>query len=227
MSRLAVFLTLVLLLVVGSYFGIGGGVGSETVIAETGRSTSVFFASASLSGLVLAVVLGGVILLFPRKRGAVIPEQSVGLLRRLAAFYLDFFLFMLVLTPLLAIPALLIEASATGEFKWEFVRDFSRPSDVWVLTPVVLFAFYLLYSYFYWHAVKRRQTIGKYLLGYSLHAADETSGRPQLGRGLLLGALGMVVWPISLVLALRREDKALWWDVRTNVRAARVVHDRP
>lgn len=227
MSRLAVFLTLVLLLVVGSYFGMGGGVGAETVIAETGRSTSVFFASASLSGLVVAIVLAGFILLFPRKRGTVITEQTVGLLRRLAAFYLDFFLFMLVLAPLLATPALLIEASATGEFEWEFVRDFSRPSDGWVLTPVFLFAFYLLYSYFYWHAAKQRQTIGKYLLGYSLRAADETGDRPQFGRGLLLGALGMAVWPISLVLALRHEDKALWWDVRTNVQAVMVVHDRP
>ena len=55
--------------------------------------------------------------------------RVVSIWRRAAAFIVDFWVVTFTLGALFAIVPLLLEASRTGAFRWQFQRDYSVPSD--------------------------------------------------------------------------------------------------
>jgi hypothetical protein len=87
--------------------------------------------------------------------------------------------------------------------------------------PAAFGVFLLLFFYFYLHLRVNRQTAGQYVLGYRVTAAEGTA-KPNYGTRVVLSFMGLCMWPISLILALRKPSKAFWWDSATNSRVVRV-----
>lgn len=218
MSRLAVFIVVLGAFVLSSWSA-GGSVGSSYA-CENARCAVT--ASSSPISILLSVALTVFALIYPQR--ASVPDETgvVGVWRRVGAFLLDFASVVMVAGSLGAVPVLVAEAQFTGVFEWAFERDFERPTDMAYLLPAVVGAFLLLFFYFYLHPRVGRQTLGQYVLGYRV--TEATSGaNPSYGARALLSFIGLCVWPISVILALRTPSKAFWWDSATNSKVVRVA----
>lgn len=102
----------------------------------------------------------------------------VGVWRRLGAFFIDFVLVLIVISPIAALPLLIAEASYTGAFEWSFLRKFARPSDGFFVLPAVFASFTALYFYFFLHPLKDKQTVGAYILDFKVVAATDVGPKP-------------------------------------------------
>ncbi|MES1156859.1 MAG: RDD family protein [Alphaproteobacteria bacterium] len=181
-------------------------------------------ASSSLVSLIASAILAVFTVFYPQKAGESERTEPVKIKERFAAFLIDFFIVISAGGPVATLPILLTEAKAVGRFQWSFERDFSRPTDYVLAVPGVFFMFGLLFVYFYVHLLIGRQTVGQYLLGYRVEGAPSVEGKkPAWGLSVLLGYVGLCVWPISVYLAAKREDKAFWWNLQTDTRLVRTA----
>jgi uncharacterized RDD family membrane protein YckC len=90
-----------------------------------------------------------------------------------------------------------------------------------LIFPAAIGVFVAMYFYFSLHPKNNRQTMGQYVLGYRVVAAD--SGTPPAYRArALLSFLGLCMWPVSLTMALLNERKAFWWDAASKTKVVRV-----
>ena len=218
MNRGVVFLLAVGLFYLTTWFS-GGAVGVSSAWDD---SDCLVSASSSIGSVGMGLLLGAFVLFYPQRNASVDITKAVGAWRRFGAFTLDFMTVLLVTAPLLAMPILLAEAKYTGEFQWSFERDFGRATDMLYVLPSVVLLFVLLFLYFYVFSRRNRQTIGQYVLGYRLTGVLESNGEPQYARRTLLGFLGLCVWPVSAILALRKPGRVFWWDSASNTRAVRL-----
>jgi len=171
--------------------------------------------------LIVALALLVLLFTYPRLDHPTDDRKVVGVLRRLGAFFLDFALIMVIAAPIGAIPTLLAEYHYTGTFQWSFVRDFERPTDTALILPVAIGIFVAMYFYFSLHPKGNRQTVGQYVLGYRVVASGGTLS-PSYGHRALLSFIGLCMWPVSVVMALRNERKAFWWDAASRTKVVRV-----
>jgi uncharacterized RDD family membrane protein YckC len=215
--------SLVFIIIVGLFFlsssMSGGNVGVSSVCVN---NECEIVASSSLTSLFLGVCLGIFIFLFPRKDSILNTTKVVGLWRRFGAFFLDFMSVLLVFTPVTVIPILIAEANVTGEYQWSFARDFARPSDNLYILPSVFTVFIVMYIYFLFYARSNKQTVGQYVLNYKVSASVVDDEKPKYGLRVLYSFIGLCAWPVSVILALRKPDKACWWDICTNTKVVRI-----
>lgn len=223
MRRLTVFL-----IVAGAFYLIPAMAGGQAV----GTSTCVDNAcnvvvSSSPESMILAIGLALFVVIYPQGANTVDNTRVVGVWRRFGAFVLDYAAILAATVPLAALPALLAEARDTGHFRWSFARTFERPDD-WnnFLIPGVAI-FIILFAYFYLHARIGRQTLGQYVLGYRVVRADQAGPSPAYALRVILSFLGLCWWPISVIFALFKPDKAFWWDALTGTRVVRVLQQDP
>jgi len=175
--------------------------------------------SSSAGSIIIGLVIIAFLFLRPNQRTVIDGTGVVGVWRRLGAFFIDFVLVLLVISPIAALPLLIAEASYTGAFEWSFVRKFARPSDGYLVLPGVIASFAALYFYFFYHPLKGKQTIGEYILGFKIIAATDVGPRPIYGTRPITSFVGLCAWPISVYFALRKEDKRFWWDTDSRTRA--------
>jgi hypothetical protein len=218
MNRISVFLFVLAVAFLSIWAS--GGIVQLTSTCE--NSECLIKASSSLVSVLLAIGLGLFLFFYPQPANILDESKTVGVWRRLAAFFLDFLTVLMVLTPLLALPFLIAEAGYTGQFQWGFEREFSRPTDTTYLMPGIIIAFVGIYYYFYKHARMNRQTIGQYILGYKVTKRSDTDSEPRHIIRVFLSFIGLCVWPISVILALLNQEKVFWWDTATNTRVFRV-----
>jgi len=150
-------------------------------------------------------------------------SKVVGVWRRFGAFFLDFALVLLIVSPVAALPLLVAEASYTNTFHWSFHRHFARPTDVMYLMPSIGAALLALFFYFYQHALVGRQTIGQYVLAYKVTKSAGAARAPNWALRVILSFCGLCMWPISVVLALLNPQKNFWWDSVTGSSVVRVL----
>jgi hypothetical protein len=217
MNRFLV-LTVVVIAFITSGWASHGHVG---VSSQCRNATCLVSASSSLTSIILALGLLAFLLLYRQREYAPDRQTIVGVWRRIGAFLIDFWLVLLIMSPLAALPVLISEASYTGSFEWSFARGYSRPSDSLYLLPAVFATFAALFLYHHQHGRSSRPTIGQYILGYRI--APLAGCEPRYARRVLLSFVGLCVWPISVILALREPDKAFWWDTASRTKAERVV----
>ncbi|MAP95293.1 MAG: hypothetical protein CMK07_10120 [Ponticaulis sp.] len=167
---------------------------------------------------VLALPLAAAFLLFPQKRCRT-TEKPVLVWRRFLAFFID----SAAVLPVIVVPNLLLELSIealhTGEFLWVVERDFARPTDaiVFVAAMVALFG---MFCYFWLIPRSGNATIGQFVLGYQIKAAD--GGRANFAYRTLSAFAAFCVWPVTLFLA--RKDRVggeYWWDRCSGTEAVR------
>lgn len=207
-SRYLLLASLILLLILAGPSSANSSCIKESCIVEV---------SASFRALLCGGVIAVLALFWPRPSATNSSDHPVAILRRLGALLLDFTVVLAVLSPLLCIAVLAMEAEVTGTFAWSFSRDFSRPSDLQIMIPGILLMQFLLVLYFYVHNALNRQTVGKHILGYTVTSSE--GEQPNYMAATVLSVIGMCMWPISLYLAVRRQDKSFWWDGTSNTKA--------
>lgn len=187
------------------------------------RDQCTVIGSSSFGSLIVSLVMIAFLVLRPDLQTAVESDAVVGVRRRLGAFFIDFALVLIIISPIAALPLLIAEASHTGTFEWSFVRQFSRPGDGLLVFPGIFGSFAALYFYFFYYPWKGRQTVGEYVLGFRIVAAESTGLSPNYGMRPFTSFVGLCAWPISLYFALQKEDKRFWWDTDSRTRAVMVA----
>lgn len=137
----------------------------------------------------------------------VIEGGRVGRRRRFFAVYIDCFVAMAGIMPLVILPMLVFEYLAVGEWVWSFSRDYGRATDL-VMLPLVISGFYFIYFYFKWHFDRDKQTIGQYLLGMKLIPNGPS---PSIAKRYLTAWANLAWWPIWPWTVFKRQDD-YWWD---------------
>lgn len=218
MSRTWVFWALVAIVVAMFATGPRQGFNSSCINDQCYMS-----ASTSALALAMSMVLTAFAIFYPQAPQTSVYGPPVSIVERFSAFFIDFFVVMAAIVPTATLPVLFAEANATGIFRWAFERDFARPTDAALAFPSVLTIIALLYAYFYIHPVIGRQTVGQYIMGFRVEGVPGIGKKPAVGLSVLLGYIGLCVWPVSVYLALNRKDKAFWWNLRTGTQVVRVV----
>lgn len=136
---------------------------------------------------------------------------------------IDFAVVLSVLIPISTLPILIAEASYTGNFAWSFERDYTRDTDFIITTPIMFIVFIALFFYHFLHVKHRKQTIGQYISGFVVEGKAGPGSRPAFGLRTFLAYLGICMWPFSIHYALKRDDKAFWWENATDTKATRVT----
>ncbi|MCU1285673.1 MAG: hypothetical protein JWO13_2023 [Acidobacteriales bacterium] len=143
---------------------VGYSVTSENGVThvEGGSSPSTF--------LFVAVVP---FLFFNAPKPGVTLRDRPSFFRRFCCFWLDFFLIMFVLSPVIGMIPMALEYVRTGQFAWQFERDYLTTYDKVLAAPAVLSMMAMIFMYFAYPMMKGKQTPGEFLLGMRLEQLNE------------------------------------------------------
>jgi uncharacterized RDD family membrane protein YckC len=92
------------------------------------------------------------------------PAGVPGMWRRFFAFLIDFWFIVAVLASIGGTIPLWLERMRTGQFSWQFQRNYSVPSDQIFVLPLALIIMALMFLYFVWPLTKGKQTVGCFIL---------------------------------------------------------------
>jgi uncharacterized RDD family membrane protein YckC len=212
-------LSLVVGVFILSSWASGGHLGTSS---ECRNTECVVTASSSALSLVIAFALAIILALYRPNPSTDDHSRIVGVWRRFGAFLLDLAVVLMIVAPFGAVPILLAEAKYSGSFQWSFTRHFSRPTDIVLILPGALAALLALFFYFYYYARSQKATIGQFIMGYRVLAESEAAS-PNFVFRVVLSFVGLCAWPVSLVPALRKPNRAFWWDEATRTKVTRVV----
>lgn len=218
MNKFLVFLIIAGIVYLSTFMS-GGQVGAGSTCEG---SKCITYASSSIWSVILSLCLLCFLIFYPQQKSIRDEEKTVGVWRRFGAFYLDFMVVIIGVTPLLAIPLLWMESTYIGQFQWAFEREYSRELDAYLVLPSIGVAFFVLFYYFYKHPKAGRQTLGQYILGYKVVADTSELQDAEFGKRVIYSYIGLCTAPISVYFALKKTDKSFWWDSATNTRAIRV-----
>jgi uncharacterized RDD family membrane protein YckC len=213
MHRTLIFiLTVILFYLVTSFSGGHVGVTSQCV-----NNNCLVSGSTSLVSILMGIICMLLVIKAPRKE-RLIDDRLAGFWRRFGAVLIDFIIILTVVSPILALPAIIVEYSYTGAFTWSFERDFTRTTDLMVILPSVFLSLAALAYYFYKYTLMAKPTLGQYILGYTIigHEQDIDNAVARKRTGYIM--LAMCLWPIAIVHGLIKK-RVFWWDSRSNTRA--------
>lgn len=206
MKRLTIGIALFIVLYIVPMFA-GGDVGTAVKCVD---AKCVVGASSSAPSIVIGFVSFVVLSLLPRHPFTP-TDAAVGFWRMAGAWTADVFLVTTGFAALFAVPMLIAESQYTGSFAWQFVREFSRPTD-WTLALIaVLGSFAILAVVRVMAHVSGEPSFGQYLLGYQvIHESDSRSVRSALVR-IGWATLYLAAWPVYLIYkSAKKLDKDLW-----------------
>jgi hypothetical protein len=152
---------------------------------------------------------------WPKAHGEVIKNSHVGVVRRLVATYIDLFVGMLILMPSIFLFRLFFEAVFTGSWRWYVSDETLRPTDG--LLILIVFGVYM--SYFRYHLVRQKQTVGQHLMNFKLIALNPNASLFLRGFTALGTLSWWPFWPWTLF--GKRQDYL--WDRVSHIKARKVV----
>ncbi len=180
--------------------------------------TSTYHIEASLHPIPLIVLplLFILIMLWKKPDVDIDPKSRVGIFRRIAAFYIDFFTVMIGVMPFITLPSLVVEYFVTGTWQWRFERDYFRYSDLLSLF-FFLIGFYAIFYFFKWHFKNGKQTPGQRLFKFKL---IQNGDKPSMGIRLLVAWANAAWWPIW-PWTIFKWQQDYWWDRASKIIARR------
>jgi hypothetical protein len=209
----------VLLLLLPAAFLVGPSTVGTTQETHNGQYHFANATSPWLIGISLMFIL-----LYAFLMNGKMPEPGKpisGVVRRFAAFYVDFFIAMLMCTPILGIIPALFEWRRTGMFKWNFQRVTPAPSDTVLIDVLVPVCFVVLFGYFIFPLLRGRPSPGTCIFGYLVVSEDVPINIERAALRILLGFVAAGLWPFAF-LGRDRERGRLWFDRVTRTRAVRL-----
>jgi len=143
-----------------------------------------------------------------------------GIFRRLIAFWIDLFLAVFTVSPIVGIVPTLSEWSQTGVFQWTFERAIFAKRDAveaLILIPVVFAAVII---YFAVPLLRSRPTLGACIMGYQIITDEEVD--IDFSAAVLRTILGLVAacaWFITPFVSRDRKRGKIWLDKIFRTRA--------
>lgn len=137
--------------------------------------------------------------------------------RRFVAFFIDFMLGMLIISPWLGLVPVVAEAVRTGQFHWGFERHYQVATDIWLAATTVGAAMFCLCLYFAIPLTRGRVPPGARLLNLSVQY--RVPYVPGLGPAIVrvcLGFLTLCLGLISLIFAWSNKDRRVPHDFMTD-----------
>lgn len=172
----------------------------------------------NLAALVILPVIFYFLHRWPKAKVEVIETSRVGIIRRIAALYVDMVVGIIGALPIICMTSLTIEYLETGQWAWSFERDYFRPSDV-LGTAVFLLGFFGIFYYSKWHFVRGKQTLGQRWLKFKLLPMEEKTNFPI--RAIVAWA-NLAWWPIWPWTIMKRKQD-YWWDNASKIKARKVT----
>lgn len=160
------------------------------VSAEWSNGNYRFAGGTHPVALGLALTISGLYLLLmfapPASFGAPLPS----VFRRFGAFWLDFILAMILVTPVVGVLPALTEWKRTGSFQWNFERTTHAPGDGWLLTAGLILVSVGIVLYYAYPLIRCRPSPGACIVGYQIVPDDGITITPKMA--LLRTLLGIV-----------------------------------
>ena len=214
MRRSVLFWLIVALLVISALFSQGNVMTDQCV-----NGACLILAKTSPVAVLVAIVMLVLVLSYGRKHPTPL-EGQVSLRTRIAAFLIDLFAAASIMGPLTALPMLGYAALVSGPFVWAVQSTSPGPVDHLVALALVASGFAGALVYFLLPVAWRLQTPGQYIMGYRV-VTDGARSPNWLVLGIF-AFVGVVTWPISLLLASRRTDREFWWSAQVGLHAVGV-----
>jgi hypothetical protein len=171
----------------------------------------------ALTFALLIVVLYVLLMFAPL---ATLGNPFPGIFRRFVAFWLDFFLAMVVIAPIMGILPTLTEWKRTGDFEWTFERTTHAPGDGWLAFAGITFCFAALVLYYALPLTRCRPSPGSCIAGYQIvsDAGGSINTRAALLR-TLLGFVAACTAYLAPFIARDRKKGRFWLDAVFGTRA--------
>lgn len=139
-------------------------------------------------------------------------DRIVRIWRRLVAFYIDFFICILVILSIGACFIIAWNAAQTGKITWSIELTASMGTVLFTLL-LTLLSVWAIFSYFTWHKKRQLPTTGQYICGFMIVRDDN---RPQryYWYGTLIAFIAMCTIHLWVWFESYREPRAgtYWWD---------------
>jgi len=189
---------------------------------ETSNGQYCFAGGTQPWALCLAalIILAYFVLMYAEPSPNRIPVR--GLFRRFVAFWLDFFIAMMVAGPIAGILPTIVEWRRSGIFEWSFQRNIPVAGDSLLGWAAFIVAFAVMVSYFSWPILRNRPSPGTCILGYQVVPEEGTS--LSLRRALLRTLLGFIAVCGAFAAFIGRNQKKgqFWLDRIFSTRAVRL-----
>ena len=121
-------------------------------------------------GFAILTLIGLILLMNAKPAAAKAP--LAGLVRRFAAFWLDFMFAMFMLTPVVGLLPTLVEWMRTGSFAWSFERSYQTSVDVPLTVLSIILLLPGLLVYYALPLFLRKPSPGACIAGYQVIADD-------------------------------------------------------
>ncbi len=170
--------------------------------------------------LAALIILAYFVLMYAEPSPSRIPLR--GLFRRFVAFWLDFFIAMMVAGPIAGILPTIVEWRRSGILEWSFQRNTPVASDSLVAWAAFIVAIVVLVFYFSWPILRGRPSPGTCILGYQVIPEDGTT--LSLRQALLRTLLGFIAVCGAFAAFVGRNQKSeqFWLDRIFGTRAVRL-----
>ncbi|OGW46104.1 MAG: hypothetical protein A2X57_03775 [Nitrospirae bacterium GWD2_57_8] len=223
MSRLTMFLILSGVIAISVIF-----TGEFTGVSmQQHNGEHLMQAGSSFPAILTSAVMIPFAFLYKTKGKPKIGSRPVMLWIRSLTFFIDFVTALVIIGPILTLPALLVEWQNTESFSWSFIRNWPRESDFIVAMSGALLGMIWMLFYLSFPLAQGKQTIGQYVMGYRI--SDFNGQRITFKRAVLRNMLGFLVlcmWPITLLMAYYHPKKHMLHDNDDGLRPERLVYEK-
>ena len=191
--------------------------------AEWSNDTYRFAGGTDPPAIGLAVVVIFLYLLLMYSPAIRQANPFPGVFRRFVAFWLDFILAMIIVTPIVGILPTLTEWRKTGAFEWNFERTTHATGDGWLIAIVTTATFVALIMYYAFPLIRQRPSPGACIAGYQIIADEGTiiTTRTAVLR-TLLGFVAACACYVAPFIARNRKQGKFWLDKVFHTRAVTV-----
>jgi uncharacterized RDD family membrane protein YckC len=170
--------------------------------------------------LILALIIAVLYLLLMFAPPANLGEPLPSVLRRFVNLWLDLFLALMAISPIIGILPAVTEWRRTGTFRWSFTRTLHAPGDGWLTAVGAILVIAGLVFYFAFPLIRRRPSPGACIIGYQVVPNDGTTMTPRTAVfRTLLGFIAACVAYLAPFIERDSKNGKFWLDKVFGTRA--------
>lgn len=167
-----------------------------------------------------SIVIIALYVLLLYAQSARVDQPFTSLFRRYVAFWLDFFIAISAVAPILGLLPAVVEWRRTGFFEWSFERTVRAPADELMSITTLLLGAGLVVLYYAVPLARRRPSPGSCTLGYQI--VPDHKGTITVATAVLRTLVGFFAVCRAPFTARNRSKEKFWLDKLFGTRAVRL-----